>query len=82
MGIAHLTSKGQITIPKDIRVALGLRTGDGVDFQLTSKANVRLSPVSRKVNEVFGMLARRRGKRVSGDKLDAALTQAFRKGRV
>jgi AbrB family looped-hinge helix DNA binding protein len=30
---AHLTSKGQVTIPRDVRQALGLREGDPVIFR-------------------------------------------------
>ena len=29
---AKLTSKGQITIPKDVRARLGLRPGDEIEF--------------------------------------------------
>ena len=29
-----LTQKGQVTIPKKIRIALGLRPGDEVDFDM------------------------------------------------
>jgi AbrB family looped-hinge helix DNA binding protein len=29
---ATLTSKGQITIPKDVRDSLGLQTGDQIEF--------------------------------------------------
>lgn len=29
---ARITSKGQVTIPKDIRHQLGLRAGDEIDF--------------------------------------------------
>ena len=32
MTTAKVTSKGQITIPKDVRDRLGLRTGDQVSF--------------------------------------------------
>lgn len=31
---ARLTSKGQITIPKSVRAALGLREGDTVNFRV------------------------------------------------
>lgn len=30
---AKVTSKGQITIPKIVRVKLGLKTGEGVNFE-------------------------------------------------
>lgn len=32
MGIAKVTSKGQITIPKDVRERLGIRAGDELEF--------------------------------------------------
>ena len=31
-----LTQKGQVTIPKEIRVALGLKPGDEVDFNMSN----------------------------------------------
>jgi antitoxin PrlF len=32
LATATLTSKGQITMPQEVRQALGLHTGDKVDF--------------------------------------------------
>lgn len=33
MGIQHrLTSKSQVTVPKDVRVALGVKPGDSIEF--------------------------------------------------
>ena len=43
---ATLTSKGQITIPKKVREALGLRPGDQVDFEVM-EGEARLRPVRR-----------------------------------
>ena len=37
---ARMTSKGQLTIPKEVREALGLRTGDHVTFRVRDGAAV------------------------------------------
>ncbi|HEY4902867.1 MAG TPA: AbrB/MazE/SpoVT family DNA-binding domain-containing protein [Candidatus Sulfotelmatobacter sp.] len=41
---AKLTSKGQITIPQEVRRILGLRTGDRLLFESDGK-EVRMRPV-------------------------------------
>lgn len=41
---ARITSKGQITIPRDIRRALGVRSGDSLIFECDAKG-VRVCPV-------------------------------------
>jgi antitoxin PrlF len=42
MPSAKLTSKGQITIPKEVRKALGLQTGDRLAFRLQQDGTVRV----------------------------------------
>ncbi len=44
MPAATLTSKGQITIPKEIREALGIRTGDRVALRLRDDGIVEMQP--------------------------------------
>ena len=39
-----MTSKGQITVPKDVRLRLGLKPGDRVRFIVESDGRVRLLP--------------------------------------
>jgi AbrB family looped-hinge helix DNA binding protein len=39
---SNMTIKGQITVPKDIRDALGLKPGDAVEFVLDEDGNARL----------------------------------------
>jgi AbrB family looped-hinge helix DNA binding protein len=43
MSIQHkLTSKAQVTIPKDVRAALGVKPGDMVRFETDANGNVTL----------------------------------------
>ena len=42
---SNMTSKCQVTIPKEIRDALGLKAGDRVEFRLDERGNARIAPV-------------------------------------
>lgn len=56
MSRATLTSKGQLTVPKDVRDRLGLKTGDRVVFELEGDS-VRLRVEHRKsLGELMGSL--------------------------
>lgn len=44
--LATLTSKGQITLPKAIRQALGVDTGDKIVFNLTERGRITVSRVA------------------------------------
>lgn len=52
---SNMTSKCQVTIPKEIRDALGLKGGDVVSFTLDEDGNARIAPADQ--NE---QLARRK----------------------
>jgi len=49
-----VTSKGQITLPKEIRTKLGLRQGDRVRFVIEDDGRVRLLPAKRDISELVG----------------------------
>lgn len=55
---ATLTSKGQVTIPKAVRDALHLRTGDRLDFIVEADGTVRVLPITGSVKRLKGMLPR------------------------
>jgi antitoxin PrlF len=82
MTLATLTSKGQITIPKSVREGLRLHTGDKVEFILSDGEEVRLRPVTRKVDEVFGRLHKAGRKPVSIEALDEGIRKIVRSGRA
>lgn len=58
---ATLTSKGQITIPKRVRDALGLSAGDRVDF-IDAERGVLMIPAKRDLKLLRGMFKGRRNK--------------------
>ena len=53
---ATLTSKGQTTIPKEIREGLGMKPGDRMTFTLMPDATVVMRVKSRSVIDLGGML--------------------------
>ncbi len=71
---AILTSKGQITIPKNVRNKLNLKTGDKLDFKVTD-GEVILIPVSKSVSEVFGILSGKTDKKISLDQMNVLLKE-------
>jgi len=79
MAIATMTSKGQVTIPRQIRDELHLRTGDRLDFRIEENGTLRLLPVSKKVSEVFGAFSHKAPETpVSDAEIKKRLRQAFR----
>ncbi len=56
MVTATVTSKGQVTIPKEVRDSLHLQTGDKIAFVLQDRDEAVLKRMSKSVDEVFGRL--------------------------
>ena len=65
---SNMTSKGQVTVPKDIRDALGLEAGDLVRFELDEHGNARIvkaddaSHLEKRTTEIRQRLAEVRAK--------------------
>jgi antitoxin PrlF len=55
---ATVTSKGQITIPKEIRRFLKIRPGDSVDFFVESDGRVVMKQATLDIEELQGLLHR------------------------
>jgi antitoxin PrlF len=57
VAIARITSKGQVTIPVEVRRALGVEEGDSLLFERVGEGEVRIRPVKRqRIPELFGAL--------------------------
>jgi len=63
MAITTLTSKGQITLPREVREHLHLGKGDRLEFVIRSDGEVQVKPVAGSYRELLGML-RRPGRRL------------------
>ena len=56
MSTSTLTSKGQTTIPKDVRKRLNLHPGDRLEFVIDDDGRVLVLPASIDASELAGML--------------------------
>lgn len=78
MSEAKMTSKGQITLPKEIRDKLGLRQGDRVRFIVEDDGRVRMLPAKRSVAELLGILPNP-GRKFSLEEIDEIVQTAVAK---
>ena len=58
MSTATLTSKGQITVPAAVREALGVGTGDRVEFVELSPGRYEFVAATRSVTALKGMFGK------------------------
>lgn len=56
MPSAAMSSKGQVTVPREIRSALGLKKGDRVSFRMRQDGVVEMVPESIDLLKLGGML--------------------------
>jgi antitoxin PrlF len=80
MSIATITSKGQVTLPKEMRRKLHLEAGEKIDFRVDEETGVAtVVPINKRVEDVFGLMSRKKGKRVSVEEMDKAVKDKFRR---
>ncbi len=80
MPVSTITSKGQITIPKEIREHLHVQAGDKIDFILDESGKVVFEPATLDVAELKGILQKKNEKPVSVQEMKKAIKERFKKG--
>jgi antitoxin PrlF len=75
MATATLTSKGQITLPKEVREHFHLGAGDRLEFVIGSGGEVHVQPLAGSYRDLQGMLRRPGRPAPSDEVLDQELTQ-------
>ena len=78
MTLATLTTKGQVTIPKQVREALKLHAGDRIEITVTEKNEAIITPVSKKVDDVYGKLYKKGRKATSIGDIDKAINNRMK----
>ncbi|MDO5288378.1 MAG: AbrB/MazE/SpoVT family DNA-binding domain-containing protein [Pseudomonadota bacterium] len=74
MSTATLTSKGQITLPARVRLALGVEAGDRVEFVPLADGGFELVPATLPVTALKGSIAKPK-KPVSIEAMNAAIAR-------
>jgi len=77
MATSTLTSKGQITIPKEIREHLKIHAGNRLEFRIASDGRVVMQSCSRDVRELKGIVRTSRRKPVSVEEMNKAIARGF-----
>jgi AbrB family looped-hinge helix DNA binding protein len=72
MATAVLTSKGQVTIPAEVRRRMGIDSGDRIEFIEQEDGRYVIEPAVDDVRSLKGLL-RRPDKPVSIDDMEAAI---------
>ncbi|WDE98212.1 AbrB/MazE/SpoVT family DNA-binding domain-containing protein [Lentisphaera profundi] len=73
MALAKLTTKGQVTIPKSIRESLHLNTGDKIEIVINKEGEAVIRPISKKVDDIFGILKKPQQKTLSIEEMNEAI---------
>ena len=70
-----LTSKGQVTIPVEIRRKLRLEVGAKLDFALAGTEQIVVTPRRARLEDLFGIVPNR-GRKLTIRQMDEAIGQA------
>lgn len=73
--IATVTSKGQVTLPKGIRDALGIDAGTKLDFRLTDDARIEVRKVDDDPAAIIGLLKHLRRRPVPVREMNEAIAE-------
>ncbi|MEH2032930.1 MAG: AbrB/MazE/SpoVT family DNA-binding domain-containing protein [Nostoc sp.] len=75
MASATITTKGQVTIPKEIRDYLNLDTGSKVDFVIDENGIVKLITLNISIQSLSGILHRPGMKSTTLEEIEAAIKE-------
>jgi len=78
---ATITSKGQVTIPKDIREILKIGPGDQVDFVVSDAGQVLLSPRTSDLRSLAGIFYKKGRKAATLEEMEEGIKKGASRSR-
>ena len=79
MPVSTLMSKGRITIPKEIRDRLGLRTGQRMEFSFEPNGQLVLKHCTHDIHLLKGIIRHGKRRAVSIEEMNEAIAEGFSK---
>ena len=80
MSLSIVTTKGQVTIPKDIRESMAIGAGDKIEFIINAQNDVVIKPITKKAIDVFGQLSQyKKDKPLSIEEMNEEITTQCKK---
>lgn len=76
---ATVTSKGQVTLPKKIRDALGIEAGTRLDFRVIEGGRIEVRPIEDDPMAIVGLLERPGRRPVSVEAMNEAVATTVRR---
>jgi len=73
MSAAMITTKGQVTIPKNVRDTLHVQMGDRIEFIQISEERYEIIAVTKNVEQLKGIVKGKNTKAVSIDEMNNAI---------
>ena len=74
-------SRGRVTIPHNVRSALGLRAGERIEFVEIEKGQFAIIPITESIKALGGMFRGRRTKPATFEEMDAAIAKGASRSR-
>lgn len=75
MTTSTITSKGQTTIPKEIRDRFGLHAGDKIDYVVDAEGQLVIKPRTVHVRDLFGILKQKHGRVATLEDMEKAIIE-------
>ena len=75
---ATVSDKGQLTLPKPLRVAMGIAPGARLELQLGANGTLQVRVASRGAASLFGLLARPGRRTVTREGMEDAITRTVK----